>query len=290
MLYLLFVSLLWAFSFGLIKDGLYGVDSFFVSFVRIFLSLLVFLPFLRRKRIDRNTAWRLVFTGMLQYGLMYIAYIYSFRYLQAYEVALFTIFTPLYVALWHDYAQKKFSMVNLIAAVLAIIGTAIVVWQALERKDFWLGFALMQISNIAFAIGQVQYKKIMQSIPDVKDSDVFAYLFMGGSAITLATSLLFTKWGALIVSHQQWLILLYLGVFASGVGFFLWNIGARKVNIGTLAVFNNLKIPLSTAVSLLVFGESANWVNLSIGGCIVLLSLFFTEFYHSRKQNKISTT
>ena len=288
MLYLLFVSLLWAFSFGLIKGGLSGVDSFFVSFVRIALSLLVFLPFLKRKSVDRNAAWKLVFTGMLQYGLMYITYIYSFRYLQAYEVALFTIFTPLYVALWHDIARKKFSLVNLITAILAIIGTAIVVWQALERTDFWLGFGLMQVSNIAFAVGQVQYKKIMQSYPDVKDSAVFGYLFLGGSAITLAASLLFTKWGALTVSMQQWLILLYLGVVASGIGFFLWNIGARKANVGTLAVFNNLKIPLSTAVSLLVFGESANWVNLTIGGCIVLLSLFFAEYYHSRMHRQTS--
>ena len=223
---------------------------------------------------------------MLQYGLMYIAYIYSFRYLQAYEVALFTIFTPLYVALWHDYTQRKFSMVNIIAAILAVVGTAVVVWQALERTDFWLGFGLMQVSNIAFAIGQVQYKKIMQSYADVKDSSVFAYLFLGASVITLAASLLFTKWSVLTISNQQWMILVYLGVVASGIGFFLWNIGVRKTNIGTLAVFNNLKIPLSTAVSLFVFGESANWVNLAIGGGIVLLSLVFTEFYHSRNKNK----
>ena len=288
MLYLLFVSLLWAFSFGLIKGGLSGVDSFFVSFVRISLSLLVFLPFFKPKRISPRAAWKLVLTGMLQYGLMYIAYIYSFRYLQAYEVALFTIFTPLYVALWHDYVQKKFSIVNLIVAVMAIIGTAIVVWQALERTDFWLGFGLMQISNIAFAVGQVQYKKIMRSYPHAKDSSVFAYLFLGGSAITLTATLLFTEWGALTVSNRQWMILLYLGVVASGIGFFLWNIGVRKVNIGSLAVFNNLKIPLSTAVSLLVFGESANWVNLTLGGCLVLLSLFIAEFFHSRNKSNVA--
>lgn len=283
MLYLLFVSLLWAFSFGLIKGGLSGVDSFFVSFMRIFLSLLVFLPFLKRKIVGQSTAWKLVLIGMLQYGIMYISYIYSFQFLQAYEVALFTIFTPLYVAMWHDLKRKKFSSVNLISALLAIVGTAIVVWQALERSNFWLGFGLMQISNIAFAVGQVQYRKVMQSHPQVKDSQVFAYLFLGGSAITLAASLLFTKWQALTISSQQWLILFYLGVVASGIGFFLWNIGARKVNVGTLAVFNNLKIPLSTAVSLLVFGETVNGGNLAVGGSIVLVSLLIAEFFHRNR-------
>jgi carboxylate/amino acid/amine transporter len=286
MLYLLFVSLLWAFSFGLIKGGLSGVDSFFVSFMRIFLSLLVFLPFLKRKMVDHSLAWKLVFIGMLQYGIMYISYIYSFQFLQAYEVALFTIFTPLYIALWHDIKRRKFSSINLVAALLAIVGTAVVVWQALERSNFWLGFGLMQISNIAFAVGQVQYKKVMQTCPQVKDSQVFAYLFMGGSVITLVASLMFTKWSSLSVSGQQWLILLYLGVVASGIGFFLWNIGARKVNIGTLAVFNNLKIPLSTAVSLLIFGETVNAANLAVGGSIVLFSLLIAELFH----RKVSAT
>jgi carboxylate/amino acid/amine transporter len=283
MWYLLFVSLLWAFSFGLIKGGLSGVDSFFVSFARIFLSLLVFLPFLRVKQVSKKIARKLFFIGMLQYGVMYIAYIYSFRYLQAYEVALFTIFTPLYVALWHDFSRKKFSTINLTAALLAIVGTAIVVWQALTRTDFWFGFVLMQISNIAFAVGQIQYKKVMQTQPDVKDRTVFGYLYLGGSAITLAASLLFTHWNTLTLSNQQWLILLYLGVVASGIGFFLWNLGARKTNVGTLAVFNNLKIPLSTAVSLLVFGEVVNSTNLTIGGIIVLISLFISEFFHYQR-------
>ena len=284
MLYLLFVSLLWAFSFGLIKGGLSGVDSFFVSFIRIFLSLLVFLPFFKPKQISKKVASKLFFIGMLQYGVMYIAYIYSYRYLQAYEVALFTIFTPLYVSMWHDISRKKFSGINLFAALLAILGTGIVVWQALTRSDFWIGFVLMQISNVAFAVGQIQYKKIMQTQPDVKDTTVFAFLYMGGSAITLVASLLFTHWQTLEVSNLQWLILIYLGVVASGVGFFLWNIGARKSNVGTLAVFNNLKVPLSTAVSLLVFGETVNGKNLAIGGSIVLLSLFISEFFHYQRQ------
>jgi hypothetical protein len=35
-------------------------------------------------------------------------------------------------------------------------------------------------------------------------------------------------------------------------------------------------------VSLLVFGEKANWVNLLIGGGIVVLSLVFNEFVQKR--------
>ena len=61
----------------------------------------------------------------------------------------------------------------------------------------------------------------------------------------------------------QVLVLLYLGLLASGVGFFLWNVGATRVSAGTLAVFNNVKIPLAVVVSLLFFAEQTDWLRLA---------------------------
>ncbi|MDX9865812.1 MAG: hypothetical protein RBT34_13495, partial [Anaerolineaceae bacterium] len=46
MIYLLVVSLVWAFSFGLIKGNLVGLDAVFVAGMRLLISLLVFLPML----------------------------------------------------------------------------------------------------------------------------------------------------------------------------------------------------------------------------------------------------
>ncbi|HBA92554.1 MAG TPA: EamA family transporter, partial [Anaerolineaceae bacterium] len=90
MIYLLVVSLIWAFSFGLIKGQLTGLDANFVAAARLVISLAVFLPFLRLRNVPGRLRLRLILTGAVQYGLMYIAYTYAFQYLQAYEVALFT--------------------------------------------------------------------------------------------------------------------------------------------------------------------------------------------------------
>jgi drug/metabolite transporter (DMT)-like permease len=62
--------------------------------------------------------------------------------------------------------------------------------------------------------------------------------------------------------------------------------GARKVNAGALAIFNDLKIPTAVAISLLVFGEKTNLLNLVIGGLIVIASLVFNELIN--KKRKIS--
>lgn len=94
MLYLLSASIIWSFSFGLIKGNLTSLHPNLVSFFRIAISLLVFLPFIKVKNIPNRFKLKLVLIGGVQYGLMYITYIYSYKYLKGYEAALFTIFTP----------------------------------------------------------------------------------------------------------------------------------------------------------------------------------------------------
>ena len=68
-------------------------------------------------------------------------------------------------------------------------------------------------------------------------------------------------------------LLAYLGVIASGVCFFLWNYGARRVTPVKLAIMNNLKIPLAAMTSLLLFREYSNMFLLSIG-CLLILASF----------------
>ena len=126
MIYLLIVSFIWAFSFGLIKNQLAGLDANFIAAARLLASLIVFLPFLRIKNLPRKEAIYLFLAGAIQFGVMYIAYNYAFQYLKAYEVALFTIFTPLFVTLTNDAFKRRLHGLSLLAAILAIIGTAIV--------------------------------------------------------------------------------------------------------------------------------------------------------------------
>ncbi len=279
MIYLWIVSFIWAFSFGLIKNQLAGLDANFIAATRMGISLLVFLPFLRLRHISRKQSVKLLLIGAVQYGLMYIAYNYAFQYLQAYEVALFTIFTPIYVTLTNDALHKRWHWLSLVATLLAVAGTAIVRRGGLLQSELWVGFLIMQVSNLAFAVGQIFYKEVMATIPAVKNGDlrIFGLLYAGGFMTAAASAGLFTNWlGFRIESNQIW-VLLYLGAISSGLAFFMWNVGARRVNAGTLAIFNDLKIPLAVGVSLLIFGEQANLLNLLVGGGMVLAALLLNE-------------
>lgn len=255
MLLLVVVSLIWAFSFGLIKRHLGGVDSTFVATVRLGLSLLVFLPFLRLRGLNLRLAGALAAIGALQFGVMYLAYIESFRYLRAYEAALFTITTPIFVTLLADALDRTLRPWALAAALLAVAGTAVVALRSADLTLTLTGLALVQSSNATFAAGQVLYRRLRARHPALRDHEVFALLYAGAFAV--AGAAMGTRDFSLELQTAQVLTLLYLGLIASGAGFFLWNVGATRVAAGTLAVMNNAKVPLGVAVALLVFGESA---------------------------------
>ncbi len=263
MWHLVLVSLIWAFSFGLIKRHLVGVDSAFVTAVRLGLAVLVFLPFLRLRGLALRTALGLVAIGALQFGLMYLAYIESFRFLRAYEAALFTLTTPIFVTLLADALERTLRLQAFLAALLSVAGAALVVVRSNHLELTWVGLALVQLSNLAFAAGQVFYRRWRPPNTAVSDRDVFGLLYLGGFAVALVAMAVRVDLTALALSSTQVITLAYLGVVASGLGFFLWNVGATRVGAGSLAVMNNLKVPLGVAVSLLFFGEEASLPSLA---------------------------
>jgi drug/metabolite transporter (DMT)-like permease len=282
MIYLAIVSLLWAFSFGLIGSALSGVDSFFTATIRLGCATLLFLPFLWAKEIVRIDRVRLVLIGAIQFGVMYACYMRAFQYLPSHLVAIFSILTPVYVVIVHDLRQRTLSSRYLIAALLSVLGAAAIKAKTIPTGDFWIGFGLMQAAGIAFAYGQVAYRDWKRNNPQTKDRSVFALLAMGGTASAGIAGVLLSDWSTLEVKADQWKSILYLGFVASGLGFFLWNKGAAKSSPGTLAVFNNAVVPLAVLCSLFVFGESQsidmeNGIRLALGSTLILGALLVSQ-------------
>ena len=278
MVLLIFVSLLWAFSFGLIKTNLQGIDANLVAWMRLVFALPIFLFMLRRDQWTWPLAVRLMLIGAIQYGVMYTAYIASYQFLQAYEVALLTIFTPLYIIILNDVWARRFRPHLLVPAGLAVIGAGIIQYQTLATDQWLIGQTLMQVSNICFAFGQVAYRQLRSKQPLLQDHRVYAWMLLGALLVTTVTTSLSHGWKSLVeLQGKQLVTLTYLGVFATGIGFFAWNKGATQVRSQVLAVINNLKIPLGVGVSLLVFSESTDIFRLLIGGGILLIALFIAE-------------
>ena len=160
MIYLILVSILWSFSFGIIKYSLSGLDSSYISFIRSVIALLFFssISIYNIKKFAFD--FKLILIGALQFGLMYIFYIQSYVYLPAYLIATFTITTPIFVGLSSKYiANQSISKNGIYAISLVIIGSFLMRINFVNPLDYWVGFLLIQCANLFFASGQILFKE-----------------------------------------------------------------------------------------------------------------------------------
>ena len=135
----------------------------------------------------------------------------------------------------------------------------------------------MQASNLCFALGQVWYRRWHRRHREVKDLAVFGWLYAGAVLATVPAAWLggVRAWPAL--TGVQLAVLAYLGLVASGLGFFIWNRGATRVSTGVLAVMNNLKTPLGVVVALVVFREQAALRPLQLGGGLIVGAAWWAQ-------------
>lgn len=283
--YLISVTALWAFSFSLIGVYLAGqVDSYFAVLVRVTLAMLVFLPFLRPSLLRGKQRITLMALGAIQLGVMYTFLYQSFLLLSVPEVLLFTIFTPVYIALLDDLLFGRFTPIYLLTALLAVVGAAVIRYDGID-SGFWLGFFVVQGANLCFALGQVGYRRLAADLPaDLAWHNVFGWFFIGAMVVALPAYLLFGNSAALPSTPLQWGVLAWLGLAASGVGYFAWNQGATRVDAGTLAIMNNALIPAGLLVNLVIWSREADIVRLLLGALIMAASLWLNHWLLQRRK------
>lgn len=271
---LIITTILWAFSFSLIGEYLAGhVDSYFSVLMRVGLAALVFLPFLRTRGHNLQTIGLYMLVGALQLGIMYLFGFQAYLYLTVSEFLLFTVFTPLYITLIYDLLSKRrLRWSYLLSAGLAVIGAAIIRYDKVS-DHFWTGLILVQLANISFAIGMVGYKRLMETRP-MPQHNAFAWFYLGAFVVAAVAWLIMGNPQKLPTTTLQWSVLVWLGVVASGLGYFMWNYGATQVDAGTLGIMNNVHVPAGLLVNLAIWQQQPHWPSFIIGGAVIMASLW----------------
>jgi carboxylate/amino acid/amine transporter len=257
------------------------VDAYVSVWIRVALAALVFLPFIRPRAIRKTDALKLMGIGGIQLGLMYIFYYQSFLLLTVPEVLVFTVFTPIYVTLIYDALKKRFCPLHLLSAAIAVLGALIIRYDNLTEK-YLLGFLVVQGANLCFAFGQVGYKFFKESRPQVAQRDIFGWFYIGA---LIVVSIAWAIWGKAELPTEpiQIGVLLWLGIVASGAGYFLWNRGASRVDAGYLGIMNNALVPAGLIVNVTIWNREANLSRLALGGAVILIALLLHAQFKKKK-------
>ncbi len=271
---LIITTILWAFSFSLFGEYLAGhVDSYFAVLVRVGLAALVFLPFLRTRGHSVKTIALYMLVGAMQLGIMYMLSFHAYLYLTVSELLLFTVLTPLYITLIYDLMSgRRLRWSYAFSALLAVIGAGIIRYDQVT-SHFWTGLLLVQLSNISFAIGMVGYKRLMETRP-MPQHNAFAWFYMGAFMVAVVAWFMLGNAQKMPATTLQWGILVFLGVAASGIGYFMWNYGATQVDAGTLGIINNMHVPAGLLVNLAIWHQQPHWPSFIICAAVIVASLW----------------
>ena len=101
----------------------------------------------------------------------------------------------------------------------------------------------------------------------------FAFFFFGALLVSCGGLLISPYSPSLSLGIIDVIAILWLGIFATGLGYFMWNRGTVEVSSSTLAVTNNLVIPLGLFVEILFFNSNPRLELLMIGACIIIASI-----------------
>jgi len=193
------------------------------------------------------------------------------------EVLLFTILTPLHVTLIEDALNRRFNPWGLLAALVAVAGAVVIRYDSVN-PDFFMGFLLLQLANFTYAAGQVLYKHLVARYPsDEPHYRRFGYFYLGALLVVLPAFLLFGKAHYLPDAPLQWAVLLFLGLVSTALGMYWWNKGACLVTGATLAVMNNLHVPVGLLINLLIWNQHEDLGRLLLGGLVILGAVWISR-------------
>lgn len=148
-----------------------------------------------------------------------------------------------------------------------MLGAAIIRYDKVS-DHFWTGLLLVQLSNLCFAIGMVGYKRLMEVRP-MPQHNAFAWFYVGAFIVAVAAWLMLGNAQKLPTTTLQWSVLVWLGVVASGLGYFMWNYGATQVDAGTLGIMNNVHVPAGLLVNLAIWQEQPHWPSFISGALVI---------------------
>jgi drug/metabolite transporter (DMT)-like permease len=260
-----FVTILWASSWVLIKFGLRAsLPALTFAGLRYVLAFVCLLPFVLLNPVHRATIksftlkdWgRLALLGLVFYTLTQGSQFLSLAYLPAAMVSLLLNLTPLVVGLFGIvFLREHPSVGQWFGISLTVIGVA-VYFLPVDVEGFpMIGLLVALGGVVGNAVGSLlgrQVNRLAKSSPLV-----ITFMSMGiGSCLLLGIGAVTQGFGKLDL--QAWLLIAWLAVVNTAFAFTLWNHTLRTLSAVESSIINSLMMPQIAILAYIFLGETLN--------------------------------
>jgi drug/metabolite transporter (DMT)-like permease len=242
----------------------------------VLLAGLVFLPLTRWRQVEPRFMRGMLLIGALQYGITYVCLYLSFRVLTVPEVLLFTILTPLHVTLIEDALNRRFNPWALLAALVAVAGAAVIRFDSISGSSSWASCCCNWPTS---PTPPARCCTASGGAPPQRPAALPAFrLLLPRRAAGGAAGLPAVRQRPAPAEHRRAMAGAAVpGLCPTALGLYWWNKGACLVSGGTLAVMNNLHVPVGLLLNLLIWNQHEPLGRLGIGGSIILASVWMSR-------------
>jgi len=261
----IFVTILWATSWVLIKIGLHdNLPALTFAGLRYVLAFVCLIPFVFLNQNNRNVisslssaAWvRLALLGVIFYTLTQGSQFLSLVYLPAATVSLILGLTPVLVgAAGMGFLGEKPSIGQWLGIAMTIFGVGLYFLPAGFSNIQTIGLLIAVVGVVSNAAGSILGRIVNRdlTIPPV----VITFVSMGvGAFLLLLIGGLIQGFGSLNI--QSWLLIAWLAVVNTAFAFTLWNLTFQILTAVESSVINSLIMPQIAILAFVFLGEALN--------------------------------
>ncbi|VEF49547.1 transporter, EamA family [Bacillus freudenreichii] len=263
------------------------ISPFFVLWVRylVAFSMLFFISYIiKKERVYKADLPFMAWLGFVGYflsnGGAFVGTHLSSAQLGALIAATPPVFT-MFLAAW--ILKERLTATKMISILLAGLGLIIVVGIRFEHQQghFILGAFILILGSLAWALYTILVKR-------VRYSALLISTYATGFGIIFTTPVMIWQYKKedlyQLMNLNNVLSLLYLGIVATALAFFLWNKGMQNVEAGVGSIFTFFNVIVGGFLGWLFLNETLNW-NFYVGSFLVLIATVLI-LYKDKRPNE----
>ncbi|MGE5702888.1 MAG: DMT family transporter [Clostridia bacterium] len=275
--------ILWGASIPPTKWALETVEPMTLTFLRLGLASLLFVPYAWNKSKRDNGSvpipWKrlcsLSFTGVAGYFLLGYS---GMALTSGVHISIIDATLPLFTMLLaFFYLKERIVWQQWVGLMIGLGGVLLITLQGSDANGSSLsGDLLILVSCIIWAVYIIQMKRPKGE--ETINSELFtSLLLLLGAAMILPFAVVETVYYGLPAFPAKTIVSLIFLTFGSSIlAYWLWNKAVESVSASKASVYLNFMPLVSVVSSILMLNEELTWATF-VGGCLVLVGVFFAE-------------
>lgn len=282
--------LIWASSFAVIKVGVGEIDPFFLAGIRAIIAAAVLLAVVAVKgelaelRTLLAAQWRsLALSGLVGIAVFDVLQNVGIAKTTSVLAGLLLNTNPLMIAaLGVAFLRQRLPWTRVVGLLLGFAGMATVAVSGSGpdtdvAPDIAVGNLLVLLSALAWAVYSIiTAKRVSVHSPLLVTCSSYVFGSVFSVPIFMFADMDEVAW----TSPKAWAVVLYLGVVASALTFFMWGFALANLEVANASIVLFLIPVVAVLVGWLVLGEAVGLVVLA-GGALILGGIALSEMTRS---------